>query len=140
MDFVFVNQLGIQLWSIVAGFIWVNGISSFPAVALIRLASNSITWSPQADLGNASVGVPADFTARLDVNCWDCFWWNKDLEYGNGGVLFGRRFWSISAIIEPSAVLIFVFVDGAQRRRPLDGNAFACGVVFDGVGNEKSEK
>jgi hypothetical protein len=101
---------------------------------------SSITWSLHADFGNASLGVPADLTARLDVNCWDCLLLNKDFECGKGGLLLGNGFWSISAIIEPSAVFIFVFVDGAHRRRPFDGNEFVCWVVFDGVGNEKSEK
>lgn len=102
---------------------------------------SSITRSPHADLGNASLGVPADFTARLLGNNSDCFWWNKDFECGgNGGLFDGRTVWSISAIIEPSAVLIFVLVDGAHRRRPLVGNVFVCTVVFDGVGKEKSAK
>ena len=140
MDFGFVNQFGIQLWSIFSDFILLNGIWSLKPVAFIWLASNSITWSPHADLGNASPGVAADLTARLDVNSWDCLLLNKDFEYGKGGLLLGRGFWSISAIIEPSAVLIFVFIVGAHRRRPFDGNEFVCWVVFDGVGNEKSEK
>jgi hypothetical protein len=43
-------------------------------------------------------------------------------------------------MIEPSVVLIFVLLDDVHRRRPFDGNEFVCCVVFDGVGNEKSEK
>ena len=136
LGLVLVNQLGIQLWSMLLGFIRQNAVSSVNPVALIWLASSSITWLAQAVFGIASPGVAADFTARLDVDGRDGEWWNIDWECGIGVWIWGLDVHSTSAMIEPSSVLIFVFVVGAHRPRPFDGSEFICWAVFDGVGKE----